>query len=269
MSGDTHEKMLLAVGQDEASLDAARVGLALARTIGMEAALFHCEDLPPSELLKMKAAGTGEIELLRKQARDEIAPVIAALGEPDIATVVRLGVVGAEAAAATVPEENVALVVVGHRTKGVVQRLFLGRVSEEILRAVTVPVLIVPPGSEVISGPRKVLVATDLTPGSRAAFEPARRLAAGGELMLLHARDGKADASLLESWARELGGRAVMEEGEPTAVIPEVAAREGAQAVVIAMHRREGLDRWLSRSVTKVLLETQKVPLLVVRRNEV
>jgi len=144
--------------------------------------------------------------------------------------------------------------------------------------------------------PGQILVAVDLSEGSRAAFDAAVRLAAdlGAGLVLVHAyaplpasvgiaggnlqRDiqrhtgeqQEADAhALTQQWAEVARQQGVTvsveaEQGDAATYIVEAAQRNEAQMIVVGTHGRSGLARLLMGSVAEQVLRNADRPVLVV-----
>jgi len=269
---DPRPRLLVAVEDDAASLNAARYGATLADYLSLSRCLLHVEAIPPVQLRRMRALDTGEYEIAQGRARRSIKPVLEALGDPRWEALVRIGDVAMEVAAAC-RENQAALLVVGRRELGALSRWLLGNVSQEILHAVDLPLLIVPEGAR---PPERDLwhfvVATDLSVAARAALPTAAMLgAAGARLTVVHvgANEPSVDAELA-AWSDELSASAVSVktcrlDGDPLDAIP--AAVEGLQAtgVIVATHGRSALERVFVGSVAEGLLERLSCPTLVVR----
>lgn len=82
------------------------------------------------------------------------------------------------------------ILVLGKRKRSFVSEFFLGSVANRLLEQVKCPVLLVPDKDEIFLSwePKKILVATSISPGSRSAAKYADKLATlfGSEITLLH-----------------------------------------------------------------------------------
>lgn len=145
-----------------------------------------------------------------------------------------------------------------------------------------------------MSGPRRILVATDLSPSAAPVFEQALALARGFEAKLLvaHAyqdhhlpRAGfatpeswdewdrgfreearRALAPLVQrAWAEGLEAEAVLLTGFPDEAIVEAARRLEADLVVVGTHGRRGAAHFLLGSVAARVVATAPCPVLVAR----
>jgi nucleotide-binding universal stress UspA family protein len=157
------------------------------------------------------------------------------------------------------------------------------------LRRTDLPVLCVPPASEVEVAPRldlppirTVLVTTDFSPRANAAIPHAYRLAGdGGAVIICHVADpgsSALDASVrgdLEEMLKCLAPQdaavlgiathTFVHEGKDTAeAIVQVQRRLGADLVVMSSHGRTGLARALLGSVAESVVRRATVPVVVV-----
>jgi len=141
--------------------------------------------------------------------------------------------------------------------------------------------------------PRRILAAVDGSSTSRKAAEAAIALAAAGgaEVVLLHVLDdallrdlasltGEGPEAvrrrlelqgeeilrdLCEAAAkREVACTRRIEPGDPPRVIDEVAREVGADAIVVGKVGRRGVRRWMIGSVTRRLIESTLVPVVVI-----
>lgn len=172
-------------------------------------------------------------------------------------------------------------------------RLVLGSVAEEVVRASKMPVLLTRSGAP---PPRRPLLARPLVgyDGSELAWRAVEALALlgkerVGEVSLLGALDvappGAQADDLMERLiarqrdellqltlraavrARGLGltAEGMVREGRPAGVLLEVAEQSESTLLAVATHGRSALTRWIFGSVAEELLHTSPVPLLVVR----
>ena len=140
---------------------------------------------------------------------------------------------------------------------------------------------------------RRILVATDLSPASAAAFEGALALAklAGARLVVAHAYqdrclpelgyapatsfeewDGcsrrRAEAELApvvaRAWAEGVEAELALLEGFPEEAIVEAARRRGADLVVVGTHGRRGAARLFLGSVALRVVASAPCPVLTI-----
>jgi nucleotide-binding universal stress UspA family protein len=199
----------------------------------------------------------------------------------------------AEAILAAANEVGASLVALSTHGRTGFNRLVLGSVAEEVVRAAPAPVLLVRAGSPAPARPvlERPLVGYD---GSDKAWRAVEALALLGRdrvgvVDLLGVHDvaplrGPPDPllerlvalqrdALLEQVqragerARPLGleARPSVREGRPSSVLLETAEELGSTVVVVATHGRTVLTRWIFGSVAEELLHTSTLPLLIAR----
>jgi nucleotide-binding universal stress UspA family protein len=198
---------------------------------------------------------------------------VTASGRPAVELLARAGEHGAD------------LVVVGSRSHQLAERLFLGSVAADVIRAAEIPVLIerLEPdpdstGERCVSvcerSLERVLLATDLSEESAGAEEAAAHLAgrAGSVDCLTVVGDDGLSAEHAEVLARALldritaaGGRGAVrvERGDPARLVPTVAA-EGYSMVIVGKHGRGRLGDALIGSTAARVAEAAGVSVLVV-----
>jgi nucleotide-binding universal stress UspA family protein len=145
-----------------------------------------------------------------------------------------------------------------------------------------------------MTSPRRILVATDLTPASRPAFDEAVRIAKerDAELVLAHAYQlpnlgqpvalaGEAydemDRQLRESAQRRMDRlvsearsnnvrvRSLVMFGDPYEAIAKSASEEGVDLLIMGTHGRRGVARFFLGSVASRVISTAPCPVLTVR----
>lgn len=184
------------------------------------------------------------------------------------------------------------LLVVGTRSRNLLEEIFLGSVARKVLRAATVPVLLQQvdvsadaetPRPELASTDtlRRVLLATDLTHGSTQAQDVAVALAARGATVdCVHVMgpdelSGFADRELMVTAPLQRlmerieetggGGEVVVAEGEPLSRLLEIAAARDASLFVVGRRGRNWPQSTLGSTALK-LCERAGIPVLLVRR---
>ena len=121
---------------------------------------------------------------------------------------------------------------------------------------------------------RRIVVATDFSAGSRRAFRMAARLAAlfGGEVSVVHVPPSRDDdvavnAALQRFLPAELscrGPELLVEHGEPWTAILEVAARKGANLVILSAGGRGRLRDAVLGSQAERVVRHAPCPVLVI-----
>jgi nucleotide-binding universal stress UspA family protein len=182
-----------------------------------------------------------------------------------------------------------ALIVVGLRHHGTVDRVLRDETTLHVARAAHVPVLGVAP--TLVGLPGRVVVGVDFSRASvRAARAALTLLADGGTLVLAYARPpidvtSEADegaetiqaqgvpAAFDRLRAELLAGdhlppgvaiEPVVLPGDPAAELRALAERSGADLIAVGSHRHETVERWLLGSVTTELVRDGRVSVLVV-----
>lgn len=171
-----------------------------------------------------------------------------------------------------------ALVSVGSRGGGIVDRLRLGSASTRILRAARGPVLISPAPSEGAAGvptggQTRFLLATDGSEGSLRAAERAVDLSslAGAKLFVVNVGEGPARSGG-EATARiaELAAQGGVEseeivvEGDPVEAILDAARRLRADYILLSAEGTTPTAREEDRSISQEVLERADRPVLLV-----
>jgi nucleotide-binding universal stress UspA family protein len=192
------------------------------------------------------------------------------------------------------------LLVLGTHGRSGFERLFLGSVTEKVMRKATCPTLIVPPRAhDVADAPvefPRILCPIDFSEGSLAALEYAINLAeeADGQLTLFHVTEMPAALSqepfVVENELARLHETAVNDarrrltnlipenarvyctidaavvEGRAYREILRRAAEQKAALIVMGVHGRGALDLFLFGSTTHHVIRASTCPVLIVRQ---
>lgn len=177
------------------------------------------------------------------------------------------------------------LIVTGVARNETLGRFHLGATVNALMHKTEVPVLVVKTRS--LGSYRKVIVATDLSEGSRGALETALTLLPAAHFTLFYtyeipflgmvddkvrALDGAAQQAKLEvqgflAATPAAAGRTIQiicEHGEIGALLEELAETQGADLIVLGTKGRSGLAGLLLGSVAKYLLSRVSTDVLVV-----
>jgi nucleotide-binding universal stress UspA family protein len=189
------------------------------------------------------------------------------------------------------------LLVMGTHGRSGFEALFLGSVTEKVLRSTRVPVLTVPPAVERVESVvyKTILCPIEFSDASTRALEYALTLAleTGARLILLHVVEQLVDEPqpgdvghfsvpeyrrYLEEDARARLQSAVPEEarvwctpeervlaGKPYRVILEIAEQETAEVIVMGVHGKGALNRRLFGSTTHHVIREAHCPVLTLR----
>jgi nucleotide-binding universal stress UspA family protein len=136
---------------------------------------------------------------------------------------------------------------------------------------------------------KKILVATDGTPGSEKALEWAAAAQEPSEILVVYAIEefcpvaldevdcntirclmDKEAYNVIEDALRKLQtlgvtGRAIVAKGEPVEAIMNVAKQEKADEIIAFSHGKRGLAKLLQGSVTSKLAEKAPCPVVIVK----
>jgi nucleotide-binding universal stress UspA family protein len=216
---------------------------------------------------------------------------------------VEIGV--AEALRAEVTSSAADLVLMTTHGRGSLERLWLGSLPDELIRTLTVPFLLVRPGSsppdlrqDVVL--RQILLALDGTTFAEKIMKPALELgkAMGSNFTLVRAishalaspapaagqreslegglaaigervrQDAQAYLQAVAEYIRRVGGRVEIRTpvaGQPAAAIFQEAAAAGADLIALETHGRRGLSQLLMGGTGDKVVRTSPVPVLICR----
>ncbi len=277
----------------------------LARVCGAHLELVRVHDpVPPWTIATEGAVAATTMDPTIRDAEEQyLANCAARLGEGGFTGVTHQLLEGevVERIAAHAEDNAFGLVVLATHGRGAVSRLWLGSVSDALVRRLTVPVLLIRPteGTAVPRAERfrKLFVALDGSSESESAIGPALALAdpKGCEVVLLRVvppvpiagdagmsvampLDDTLTAALVEQAETYLEGvaarlrgpavkvsaRVVVEPGVAQAVLHE-ASLAGAELVALATHGARGLRRMVLGSVADKVLRGADRPVLLTR----
>jgi nucleotide-binding universal stress UspA family protein len=277
----------------------------LARRAGATVHLVHVHDLA---LLPFTFEGYGAFDpVWTERHRADAATYLEGLAERagQVGVNVRLRLLEApivESIADYAERVEADLIVMTTHGRGGVSRAWLGSVADDLVRAATVPVLMLRPTeteaeAEEAAALRHILVPLDGSPLAAAALDEAAAIAAieGARVTLVHVISplyaaGPPYAATVASYdaeayrlereraerylhrvAAELAGRVgtvrslLITHPHPATAIREIAHDEDVDLIVIASHGRGGVARWALGSVADKLIRSGAVPVLVVR----
>lgn len=171
-------------------------------------------------------------------------------------------------------EENASLILMSTHGRTGFPRFVFGSVTEKVLRASPVPVMVIPAFATIRpEGPRQILVPLESEETAASVVPLVTDVAreARARVLLFHTEaKGSRTSSFLRSAAASLAavgveGAAQVVDGDPASRILEAAAESVADLLVMATHGRRGPSRWVFGSVTEKVLRAATSPLLVVR----
>lgn len=188
-------------------------------------------------------------------------------------------------------EHEADLVILGTHGRTGVERLLIGSTAERVTRHARCPVLVVR-GPDNEAFPRHILVASDFSPASEAALEPARELAMrhGAKLTVGHVYDSSpimlgehpafTDTATIDAELRDklralmkdkLAGvegvhMALLSAPSPVVGLSDYAREEDVDLIVVATHGRSGIARVVMGSVAERIVRHAPCSVAIVRR---
>ena len=201
---------------------------------------------------------------------------------------------------------DVRLIAMATHGRSGMSRWVFGSVAEKVLRAATVPLLLVRPGDDGMAPPpvhalpyRTIVVPLDGSPFAEQALDQAYALAAatGASLLLvavapepdefLAAEVGDipvwvlenrmAETERLQTYLQQQAARLInagltveiqVVAGSPATAILDSAKEAAADLIVMATHGRSGLQRFWMGSVALKVVQSAPIPVLLVRAQE-
>ncbi len=271
---------------------AVNYGIALARKFRAKLTLLHVVE-SPAALIYALPVGAEKIE---KQRYDRAESMLSALVGPededdlDVRYLVKPGEIGEQIDLA-VREHEADIVVMGTHGRGFFGRLFIGSVTQSMLRKLAVPVLTISRVSRPLEFNR-ILFAADLSHASKDGFRSALELAEtmGSSLIVAHVMDKKslltygapeavglyeedqlaaineARAQLAEFEAegnrRGVKVETVLEEGPAADTIIRIAEENLAGFIILPASKKSRIERALLGSTAEPVVREARVPVL-------
>jgi nucleotide-binding universal stress UspA family protein len=166
------------------------------------------------------------------------------------------------------------LVLMGRRGKSGLERLLVGSVTARVIGHTSHKVLVAP--RDTVLSFEKLLVASDGSPASQAAFQDALSIArkTGGQLNLITATHGEIDPKRAKALVRELAATAKRLDvplatftpgGRPEEAIILMATAKKIDLIIMGSHGRTGLKRLFLGSVAERVIGQAPCPVLVVK----
>ncbi len=291
--------ILVATDLADATLVAIHLGALFANLRGTDLRLLHVVDFTGDDNAWRVLYETTE-EIQNHATKEATAGMLAqykkavpADHQRPFSSVVRFGR-PADGILAEAKKTVPSMIVVGTVGQSRLQDVLFGRTSNQLVRESDLPVLAVPPMTEV-GVPKKLLVAVDLSDCGDRALAHAKELAAlfGATIDIVHAVDADAQSAplsalmppvqlrvieILESRKAALekrladhglaGATLHVEFGRPDHVINQVSKNLGSDFIVMGTHGRTGFSRFFLGSTAERVLRTTAVPTLVVSAPE-
>ncbi|SDD57919.1 universal stress protein [Natrinema hispanicum] len=292
------DAVLLPTDGSDGALAGAKRGIDLATTVGAEVHVLSVADTTDFDDLSLVLdtdAVAEERDALEADAESAVEAVatIAQEQAPDleVTTAIEQGT-PFQCIDDYVDTAEIDLIAMGTKGRTGLERVVLGSVTENVLRTVDIPVLVVPPAAESVSLTREttehILLPTDGSEGAAAAVDRGVHLADVFDSMVhaLYSADtsrltmGSKPSTILSELERT--GETALESvrdrakasgvsvtgtvanGPPARVILEYADEKAVNLIVIGTHGRSGLERHLLGSVTENVVRNADVPVVCV-----
>jgi nucleotide-binding universal stress UspA family protein len=286
------KKLLVPIDFSPASTLAVNHGVALARKFRAKLSLLHVIEAP-SALLYTFPTEAKKVEAQRKDQAEKMLPLFVSPEDQDdldVAFIVRAG--EAEHVIQNVAEEEHAdVVVMGIHGRGLIRRLFIGSVTQALLRKLGIPLLTVCHVSKPLEF-RRILFATDFGPDSDKGFRIALGIAAetGASLTVAHTIDKRPAmtyetpevhelfdeqrAELLKQtndrfaefkaegahWSVRV--ECILAEGDPSGTLVRIADESEADFIILGIRKMGAMARVLLGTVAEPVIRAAHVPVL-------
>jgi nucleotide-binding universal stress UspA family protein len=288
------KRILVPVDFSPPSTLAVNHGAALARQFKATLSLLHVIE-SHAAWLHTRPGESEKVEAQRKDEADRMLRLLVSSEDRDhldVKFIVRSGH-AENVIQAVANEERADVVVLGTHGRGVFSRLFIGSITQALLRKLGVPVLTV---CHVSHQPefRRILFATDFGPGSDRAFRTAMDFASetGAALTVAHTMDRRPAmtyetpevhelfdeqraedlkqaherfAGLKEEGARrQMSIACVLEEGDAAETLARIANETEADFIVLGLRNKGAVARALLGSTAEQVIRAAHVPVLSV-----
>jgi nucleotide-binding universal stress UspA family protein len=294
------DKVLVPVDFSEQSKTAVRYGLAIALQFDAPLVLAHIVPTSTALTYTFPAESCAFEKEQAKDAKSTLPELVPAAfrDRVNLQTIVKIGDVESELRS-VIEDKEISLVVMGTHGRNVLGRLFLGSVTEHMLRTLQVPVLTVcrlRAAKELkTAGPVRLnhlLYATDLAETDSSGWSVATELAraSGASLSVLHVRPSVQDlcwsaeagylsqqlatlrkdseerlwAGIRRHAATGVNITAIVKDGEPSREILRTASEMDADLIVIDVRRKNIAERTLLGTTAERVIRSAEVPVLSV-----
>jgi nucleotide-binding universal stress UspA family protein len=288
------KKVLVPVDFSPPSTLAVNHGVALARKFRATLSLLHVVE-SPSALLYTFPTEAERVEAQRKDQAEKMLPLMVGNEDQDdldVKFIARAGDVG-EVIQAVIHEEQADVVVMGTHGRGLFGRLFIGSVTQVLLRKLGVPILTVCRVSRPLQF-KRILFATDFGPDSNKGFQVALDIAAetGASLTVAHTMDKRPVMAYetpevhelfdeqrtgalkqahckfaefkSEAIRRDMNVECVLAEGEAAETLVRIADETEADFIVLGLRKKGAMSRALLGSTAEPIIRSAHVPVLSV-----
>jgi nucleotide-binding universal stress UspA family protein len=294
------ESILIPTDGSDGAMAGARRGVNLAAAAGADVVtLSVIDDRETEPSLALDPDGRTEREELLEEQASHAVDRVRTLAQRHLSGTVETAVewgIPFDTIIDYAEQHDIDLIVMGTHGRSGLQRVLLGSVAEKVLRASSVPVLMVPPAADTadvgVGRYENVLVPTDGSEGAEVAVEWGITLASIYDAMVhtVYSIDvsrfgGNVDRidiyGALEQVGREaiesireatrsaeLSGTGTLGSGPATRVILAYADEHDVDLIVMGTHGRSGVERYLIGSVTEGVVRNASVPVCCVPMRE-
>ncbi|MEW6658585.1 MAG: universal stress protein [Thermodesulfobacteriota bacterium] len=273
-SPDTPKKLLVCTDGSENSRAALAAALRLAQLGGGQVYLLRVVQIIP----EFEVAAPDLMALVAEEARKELAATKAEAGKTGVALETRLtrsfSVFGSILQEAEEIQPD--LILMGRYGYTGLARLLMGSVTARVIGHSPFNVLVIPLNATVAFD--RIMIASDGSPCSQAAFQEALALAGRRESKLLGVSVATEEGEIpraeeivqqMLAAANQAGVpfQGVVPQGQPADDgIIQVALRNEVDLIVVGSHGRTGFKRLLMGSVTERVIGQSPCPVLVVKK---
>ena len=288
------KKVLVPVDFSPPSTLAVNHGVALARKFRATLSLLHVVE-SSSAPLYIFPAESDKVKAQRQDQAEKMLPLLVSdedQDDLDVKFIVRAGDVE-DVIHAVAGEEHADVVVMGTHGRGLFGRLFIGSVTQALLRKLGVPVLTVCRVSRPLDF-KRILFATDFGPDSDKGFQIALDIAAEtrAALTVAHAIDKRPGMTYetpevqelfdeqrtealkethdkfaqfkMQATRRDISVKCVLAEGEAAETLVRIADESEADFIVLGLRNKGAMSRALLGSTAEPVIRAAHVPVLSV-----
>ena len=268
------KKLLVCIDGSENSRAALDQALSLAKECGSLVYLLQVVAIIP----EFEATAPDLMVLVAEEASKQLAVVKAEAAGAGVTVETKISRAVSVTGAIFQEAEEIKpdLIIMGRYGRTGLERLLVGSVTARVIGHSPYNILVVPMGATIAFD--RILVASDGSPYSQAAFQEALALARGGESKLFGVSVATEEGEIpraeeiihqMLAAANKAGlpFQALMPQGQPADDgIVQAAIKHEVDLIVMGSHGRTGLKRLLIGSVTERVIGQSPCPVLVVKR---
>jgi nucleotide-binding universal stress UspA family protein len=267
-------KLMVCTDASDGGQNAVAVTLELARACDSQVIAVQVLHVVP----EFQAVAPDLRATLEKEAQNNMSVIKAAADKLGVSlkAVVAQGQLPHAAIVATAEEVRPDLIIMGRRGKHRLADIFMGSVTARVIGRSPVNVLVVPRGG--MLGFQRILVASDGSPYSQAAWELALAMAKQAKGRLIGVAVAPEEGDIIEAKAiirRMLSAASLagvpMKGVNPQGVAPDTgivqqAIKNEVDLIIVGSYGRTGLKKLLMGSVTERVIGGSPCPILVVKQ---